>query len=46
MNSQNMNVVRHSDSFVFSLPSGTEAACYSETIILTSVLTMETTDLS
>jgi hypothetical protein len=39
-----MNVIRHSDSFIFSVHSGMEAACYSETIILTFILTMETTD--
>jgi len=38
-----MNVVRHSDSFVFSVHSGMEAARYSETVILTSILTIETT---
>ena len=42
--SQNTNVVRHSESFIFSVHSGMEATCYPETIILTSVQTMETTD--
>jgi hypothetical protein len=41
---QNMNVVCHSDCFIFSVHSGMEAASYSETFILTAILKMETTN--